>query len=130
MAEQEPPAGTTTVHVDPAPHTPGGRAARREPKRSDPRWIDWAQRRYDELSAELEELRAAGISGRRAPRRPSFGMSEGERAELEQRGVTTDPFVGGTRNVLDEDGVEPGNDDARRRAELDKAQRAAPTDKV
>jgi hypothetical protein len=56
-------------------------------------------------------------------------LSEGERQELESRGVATSPFDGKPLNALDE-GVEPINPDARRRAERDRTERRedAPAD--
>lgn len=56
-------------------------------------------RRIAELEAENAELRrrmaAAGVRVEpRAPRAPSFGMSEGTRDELEREGRAVDPFTG------------------------------------
>lgn len=60
------------------------------------------QAENDALRAELDQLSkvaadpaaaAAEVRARR-PEEPSFGMSEGMRAELEQTGSTTSPFTG------------------------------------
>lgn len=75
--------------------------------------------------AELEEQAAAprDVTGtgstRPAPARPDYGLSEGERQELEARGVATSPFTGETLNALDEEGVDTAAlaPEARRRAE-------------
>lgn len=72
--------------------------------------------------AELEEQGAAaaapGTMHNTAPPRPQRPgyLSAGERADLEAAGVTTSPFDGSELNALDE-GVEPGNPEARRNAE-------------
>jgi hypothetical protein len=99
---------------------------------------------------ELEKLRArvavleeenaalrAGESvpaGRKPPQRPSFGMSEGTRVELAERGIATDEHTGETLIAVDE-GVEPANDEARGRMEREQkrrhdVERDAPTDEA
>lgn len=50
-----------------------------------------SDREFDRLE---EAVRAARRSRRRNPEPPSFGMSEGERQELEQRGEATSPWTG------------------------------------
>lgn len=83
--------------------------------------LDAARARVQRLEEENAELRrAAGRPARQAPKRPRFGMSEGERQELIDRGVTVDPFTGEERNAVDED-VEPGNDAAKEAAEKARA---------
>lgn len=87
----------------------------------------------DELEQENAELRArvaeleqgTTAAAPVAPRRPVDDngktiLSAGEAADLAVNGVTVSPFDGSTINALDE-GVEPLNPTARRRAE--KAQR-------
>lgn len=82
------------------------------------------------LAAELAKVRAendglraaagaAAPPARPTPRPPSFGMTEGERADLAQSGVTTSPFTGEQLNAHDA-GVEPGNPVAK--AAADRAQ--------
>ncbi len=48
-------------------------------------------RELDALEGALRAERARRV---RHPRPPSFGMSEGERQELEQRGTATSPWTG------------------------------------
>jgi hypothetical protein len=60
------------------------------------------------LRAELDEARAnakADPNTRPEPTEPSFGMSEGERADLELTGKATSPFTGKPRTA-EEEGVE------------------------
>lgn len=63
---------------------------------------DELERDNAELRAENERLREqladaqAGKPTRPVPTAPSFGMSEGTRAELELVEKTTDPFTGKT----------------------------------
>lgn len=101
------------------------------------------ERRVAELEAENGELRAAAErdvtsaggtreSGRAHPPTDGDGnrvLSEGERQELEARGVATSPFDGKPLNALDE-GVEVASPEARRRAERDRTTRreSAPAD--
>ncbi len=47
-----------------------------------------------ELNALEADIRAARTHKVRHPSPPSFGMSEGERAELEMNGKTTSPWTG------------------------------------
>lgn len=47
-----------------------------------------------ELDALERALRDVRTNRVRQPRPPSFGLSEGERVELEQRGKTTSPWTG------------------------------------
>lgn len=91
----------------------------------------------DELEAELAaakdriaelEAAAAAPPGTAVnttpprPERPDTGLSAGEKDDLINTGVTTSPFTGETLNALDE-GVTPGNPEARGNAE--RAQAAA-----
>lgn len=125
MAEASKKTDPAPVRVETSPTSHGTGAAHRkgDAGERDDSWRAAAEKRYRELEQELQELREQGIgAGRPDPKRPSWDMSEGERQELEERGVTTDPFVGGTRNALDE-GIEPGNEEAQKRAERDKRDR-------
>lgn len=85
-----------------------------------------------ELRAEVQRLSKGGniaTTGgvRPKPARPVDAdgdpvLSAGEHADLEMHGVTISPFTGETLNALDE-GVTPGNPEARRRAEEERAAR-------
>lgn len=85
--------------------------------------------KVSELEEDNERLRAelaaaggtmAGTPRRPAPVEPSFGMSEGERADLEQTGRATSPFTGDVRvGTPDDHTVTPAKDAAA--AELDTA---------
>jgi hypothetical protein len=73
---------------------------------------------YEDLRRENERLREQlgelGEVGEPTKfREPSFGMSEGERQDLINSGVTTSPFTGDQRTASGE-GVEPGNPQAER----------------
>lgn len=50
----------------------------------------------ERLLAQLADARAGKPTARPAPVAPSFGMSEGTRADLELVEKTTDPFTGRT----------------------------------
>lgn len=50
--------------------------------------------RIRQLEAENAELRERTGQTRRAPRPPSFGISEGVRLDVEQNGKATDPSTG------------------------------------
>lgn len=85
--------------------------------------VDALRAEVRRLEAENAELRTqVGRPARQAPKRPRFPMSEGERQDLVDRGVTVDPFDGTARNAIDE-GIEPGNPAAKTAAE--KARKAA-----
>jgi hypothetical protein len=81
------------------------------------------------LRAENEELRA-GKDAAAIPRVPQrltneagdTILSAGEANDLEQFGVTRSPFTGETLNALDE-GITPGNPDAKRAAEKERTTR-------
>lgn len=64
-----------------------------------------------ELRVKLTQAEGAPNT-RPEPTRPSFGLTEGERSELEVRGVTTDPFTGDVLTAKGE-GVETSNDEAK-----------------
>lgn len=71
---------------------------------------------------ELEQSAERDVTGTgrtaAAPTRPDYGLSEGERQDLEAHGVTTSPFTGETLNALDEDvNTDALTPEARRRAE-------------
>jgi hypothetical protein len=68
-----------------------------------------------ELRVKLTQAEGAPNT-RPEPTRPSFGLTEGERSELQERGVTTDPFTGELLTAKSE-GVEPSNDGARETSE-------------
>lgn len=58
-------------------------------------WVDdLPDGELDELAAEVQRAR---LRRDRSPREPSFGMSEGERQELENTGRTVSPFTGEKR---------------------------------
>jgi len=80
--------------------------------------------RVAQLEAEPRDVTGTGTR-RPAPQRPEYGLSEGERQDLETSGVTNSPFTGEQLNAHDE-GVEPATPEARRRA--DRAQ--YPTESV
>lgn len=63
------------------------------------------------LRAKLEER--GEDPGPSVPRRPSFGLSEGERQDLTEHGVTTSPFTG-DRLTASGEGVDPANERAER----------------
>lgn len=50
----------------------------------------------ERLREQLADARAGKSTARPGPVAPSFGMSEGTRADLEQVEKTTDPFTGKT----------------------------------
>lgn len=59
------------------------------------------RRENAELRRQLAEANARLTPTKRPkPERPSFGLSEGERADIEMNGQTTSPFTG---ERLDED---------------------------
>lgn len=72
------------------------------------------QRQLDDARAQLASTgtTAQTAAGRGVPHRPSFELSEGERADLEQRGTTTSPWTGETL-VADDHGITPASDDAK-----------------
>jgi hypothetical protein len=80
----------------------------------------------EQAQADLDRLAAAApAAAAPAPRYPtnadgSRQLSSGELNDLQTTGITVSPFDGATLNALDE-GVEPGNPEARRRAELEQA---------
>lgn len=56
----------------------------------------------ERLRKEVAELRSAGVRPRReVPARPSFGMSEGERDEIERIGSAVSPFDGKRNTAAD-----------------------------
>lgn len=58
-------------------------------------WVDdLPDDELDELAAEVQRAR---LRRNREPREPSFGMSEGERDELQRTGRTVSPFTGERR---------------------------------
>ena len=75
---------------------------------------DALQRQLDDARAQLAStgVTAQGRAGRSGPHRPSFALSEGERADLEQRGTTTSPWTGETL-IAEDHGVTPASDEAR-----------------
>lgn len=72
------------------------------------------QRQLDDVRAQLARTTAGTTTAAGRPRehRPSFDLSEGERADLEQRGTTTSPWTGETL-IADDHGVTPASDEAR-----------------
>lgn len=102
-----------------------------ETAQTDEEYIAALEKENDDLRAENARLReeredeqvVPQPNTRPKPHRPSFGMSEGERADLEQHGVTNSPFTG-ERLTASGEGVEPANADARKadeRANRDKS---------
>jgi hypothetical protein len=87
---------------------------------------DEIQAELDAANARIAELEATNAEQLpdtpRPPARPDFGLSAGEVDDLKNAGVTTSPFTGKSLNALDE-GIEPANPEARRRAERDRAAR-------
>jgi hypothetical protein len=82
-----------------------------------------------QLREENEQLRAGKDAGAvpRVPQRLTNEdgdtiLSAGEANDLEQFGVTRSPFTGETLNALDE-GITPGNPDAKRAAEKERTTR-------
>lgn len=61
---------------------------------------------------------------RPVPTDPSFGLSAGEAAELETRGVTNSPFTG-ERRLASEHGITPATDEAKQTEERARQQREA-----
>lgn len=57
---------------------------------------EMADDRFDELEQQVREERRR--RGRPAPKDPSFGLSEGERDELERTGTTVSPHTGQVRH--------------------------------
>jgi hypothetical protein len=85
------------------------------------------RQRIDELETAAAEAPPAAADAAAAPRYPVDGdgnrqLSAGEADDLRQYGVTVSPFDGAKLNALDE-GIEPGNPEAAKRAE--QAQRPA-----
>lgn len=62
----------------------------------------------ERLREQLAEAQAGKSNTRPVPTAPSFGISEGTRADLEQDGKATDPFTG---KVLTRDDVRPAVSD-------------------
>lgn len=74
-------------------------------------------RQLEQARTELEQARTSTpVGGRQKPGPPSYQLSEGERADLEHRGVATSPWTGETL-IADEQGVTPATDDARQAAD-------------
>lgn len=67
------------------------------------------QAENDELRAQLAAAQPANATSfkDRKPTEPSFGLSEGQRAELEMRGKTTSPFTGARQVGDGEPGTKP-----------------------
>lgn len=57
---------------------------------------DGLREENEQLREQLDATRAGQPATRPKPEAPSFGMSEGVRADLEQVEKTTDPFTGKT----------------------------------
>lgn len=80
---------------------------------------DELERENAELRDRVAELEAAGPAddgrGQEAPKpeRPPYGLSAGEKADLESNGVTISPFTGETLTASRE-GVKPLTEEARR----------------
>lgn len=92
---------------------------------------DELERENAELRDRVAQLEQDQPAAARAPRpaRPADEsgkpiLSAGEAQDLAANGVTVSPFNGQTLNALDE-GVEPANPTARRRAERERASRPA-----
>jgi hypothetical protein len=83
---------------------------------------DQLARENEALHRQVDELRAQQQqpTGRRVAAPPSFGLSEGERHDLEVRGTTTSPWTGETL-IAEDQGVTPATDEAR--AGQDRARR-------
>jgi hypothetical protein len=81
-------------------------------------------RQVNELRSQLQSTPAGG--SRQKPGPPSFRLSEGERADLEQRGVATSPWTGEVL-IADEQGVQPLTDEARTAADRARSARGAGT---
>lgn len=115
-------AGTPTKSTPPAAspeptpdHDPATRPGRDLPEgdpradvtaagSGDPDRVAQLERENAELKARLAEGGTVLPNTRPTPREPSFGLSEGQRADLEMRGKTTSPWTG-ARQVGD---GEPG----------------------
>lgn len=83
---------------------------------------DELERENAELRDRVAELEAgAATAGPKRLPRPDF-LSAGEVDDLKNHGTTISPFDGRLLNALDE-GVEPGNPEARARAEKERAKR-------
>lgn len=91
-------AGTSSRRtMAPAARDPGGADDRPAQATADDgrSWVDdLDDRELDALAADVQRAR---LRRDRAPRDPSFGLSEGERAELEATGRTVSPFTGERR---------------------------------
>lgn len=130
-APATPPAG------DPTPtHDPADRLGRADLPLGDPRADATAAGSGDadrvaELERENAMLKQQLADGgtvlpntRPTPREPSFGLTEGQRAELEMRGKTTSPFTGarqvgdgepgGTVKVVDQEAFDKVEDKTRK----------------
>ncbi len=88
---------------------------------------DQLRRENDALRRQLDAAPAAAPgaapgtpAARPVPHAPSFGLSEGERADLEQRGVSNSPWTG-EQSIADDHGIEALGDDAK--AAQDRARR-------
>lgn len=74
---------------------------------------DQLRRENEALQRQLDALASTAPDSRPIPGPPSFGLSQGERSDLETRGVTTSPWTG-EQLLADDHGIEPVSDDARR----------------
>lgn len=85
---------------------------------------DELEQQNAELRAQLAELEG-GPARPAAPARPDYGLSEGERQDLEAHGVTTSPFTGEQLNAVDEARVDVRKLTPEARARAERAARPA-----
>lgn len=87
------PAARQPGGADDPADTPAGRSAEAKADRTDDARV--LEHMSDERFAEIEAaVRTERARRGRQPHMPSYGLSEGERADLEQRGETTSPWTG------------------------------------
>jgi hypothetical protein len=88
-------------NTDPAPVKATPPRKTMAPAGRDPRGADFTRAVEGMSDTDLDNMEQALRAERRrrqtTPREPSFGISEGERSELEARGKTTSPFTGEVR---------------------------------
>lgn len=115
MADNTPAPGAP----DPTPAVKAAPAPRRRanPANTEESRVDAFRRLTRDDEEFVRDLMEAGwtppAGTRPAPAAPSFGISEGERVDLAERGVTTSPFTG-ERLIAPDHDVEPANPTAER----------------
>jgi hypothetical protein len=90
MAESKAPASKPAT-VATGPDAGGNPAAEVARLREE---VARLQEENDRLREAGDPAEASAAARRRAPEPASFGLSEGTRLELQERGETTDPFTG------------------------------------